>query len=167
MNSTETSNRGRAPALEIAVRDYDHPDARRLVRALFDEQVERYGYADPPDGDAATYAPPAGLFVVGYLHGEPVVCGGYRIHDVESRTVEIKKMYSLPETRGSGLGRLVLTELQRRAVLSGARRAILETGVRNRAALRLYTGMGYVPTARYAKDRDPRINRAFIKCLAP
>jgi ribosomal protein S18 acetylase RimI-like enzyme len=107
------------------------------------------------------------MFVVGYLCGEPVVCGGYRIHDVESRTVEIKKMYALPETRGRGLGRLVLAELERRAALSGARRAILETGVRNTAALGLYTGMGYAPTARYAKDRDPQINRAFIKNLAP
>lgn len=167
MNSTETPNSSRVSALDIAVRAYDHPDARRLVRALFDEQVERYGYADPPDGDVATYTPPEGLFVVGYLRGEPVVCGGYRSHDIESRTVEIKKMYALPETRGGGLGRLVLTELERRAALSGARRAILETGVRNTAALCLYTGMGYAPTARYAKDRDPRINRAFIKNLAP
>src|SRR5690606_42097777 len=28
-------------------RPYDHPDAVHLVRALFNDQVERYGYADP------------------------------------------------------------------------------------------------------------------------
>lgn len=154
------------PSLEIADRSYDHPDAQRLIWALFNDQVERYGYADPAEADPAKYVPPQGLFVVGYLAGTPATAGGYRTYDAATRTVEIKKMYTLPEFRGRGLGRLILTELERRAAASGAKLSILETGIRNVGALALYTKMGYLPTSRYMENRDPAINRAFIKELA-
>lgn len=41
------------------------------------------------------------------------------------------------------------------------RAAVLETGVRNTAALHLFTSAGYLPTDGYVEDRDPAINRAF------
>lgn len=153
-------------SLELAVRPYDHPDAQHLVWALFDDQVERYGYADPAEADPVKYTSPRGLFIVGYLAGRAACAGGYRTYDPKTRTVEIKKMYTVPEFRGRGLGRLILTELERRATTSGARRSILETGIRNTGALALYIAMGYRPTSRYMEDRDPAINRAFIKELA-
>ncbi|MEV7970539.1 GNAT family N-acetyltransferase [Sphaerisporangium sp. NPDC088356] len=154
------------PGLVVESRPYDHPDASRLVRALFDDQTSRYGYADPFEADPAAYAPPSGLFLVGYLDEIAVVCGGYRTFDARTATVEIKKMYTTPDLRGHGLGQRILTELERAAVLGGARRAILETGVRNIAALTLYTGVGYQPTGRYVEGRDPAINRAFVKELS-
>ncbi|GAA2455933.1 GNAT family N-acetyltransferase [Actinomadura vinacea] len=145
---------------------YDHPAAIRLVRALFDDQVERYGYADPVEADPAHYAPPEGLFLVAYAGAVPVGCGGYRTHDAPSRTIEIKKMYSLPGLRGTGLGRRILAELERRAAAAGFTDSILETGIRNTAALALYTSTGYQPRPRYAVGyRDPEINRAFVKKL--
>jgi GNAT superfamily N-acetyltransferase len=174
MTSTRAAPSPEAGAYETAVlrfavvvRAYDHPDARRLVHALYDEQVGRYGYADPTEADQSDYAPPAGLFVVGYLDGEPVACGGYRTYDDTSRTVEIKKMYTVPATRGRGYGYAVIRELERRAAAAGARRAILETGVRNTGALALYTGVGYRPVDSYVDGRDPAINRAFAKMLRP
>jgi GNAT superfamily N-acetyltransferase len=157
-----TSSSGSA---QIEPRAYDHPDAVRLVRALFDEQVARYGYADPPDADPAVYEPPAGRFLVAYLNGRAVACGGFRRHDGTTATVEIKKMYTVPDLRGHGLGRMIIDRLEAGAAGCGACRAILETGVRNRGALRLYRGVGYQPTARYVPGRDPQINRAFVKML--
>jgi GNAT superfamily N-acetyltransferase len=161
--------------------DYDHPDAVALVSALFEDQRARYGYADQVEADPVDYRPPDGTFLVAYLQGRPVACGGYRIHRSPaigqaapmvatemtlSRTVEIKKMYTVPEYRGHGYGRYVLAELERRATDAGAGRAILETGVRNHFALALYTGAGYEPAASYVPGRDPAINRAFTKPLA-
>ncbi|MDF5759026.1 GNAT family N-acetyltransferase [Spongiactinospora sp. TRM90649] len=150
----------------LRTRAYDHPHSARLVRALFDDQTERYGYADPFESDPAVYASPRGLFLVGYLDDVPVACGGYRTYDLRTRTIEIKKMYTLPNLRGHGLGERIITELERHALAHGAQRSILETGVRNVAALALYIGNGYQPTERYVRDRDPAINRAFIKDLA-
>jgi GNAT superfamily N-acetyltransferase len=75
-------------------------------------------------------------------------------------------MYTLPEHRGYGYGRLLLVELERHAADAGAEHAILETGIRNRFALALYTGAGYEPAPSYVPGRDPAINRAFAKPLA-
>jgi GNAT superfamily N-acetyltransferase len=149
----------------LVSREYDHDDARRLVSALYEDQVARYGYADPAEADAASYRPPAGRFLVAYVDGVPAACGGFRLHDLDRHVVEIKKMFTAPGFRGRGLGWRILAELERRAREQGARRAILETGVRNTDALRLYTSNGYVPTNSYVCGRDPAINRAFTKEL--
>ena len=72
----------------------------------------------------------------------------------------------IPEARGCGLGRRLLDVLEQTAIAGRARRIILETGVRNVAALGLFTGSGYTPMARYVAGRDPAINRAFEKILS-
>jgi GNAT superfamily N-acetyltransferase len=165
MSSTASPQVSRRPPIKIAARPYDHLDVQTLVWALFDEQVERYGYADPAEAEAGKYAPPRGLFLVGYLDGRAVTGGGYRTYDLETRTVEIKKMYTCPDQRKRGLGRTMLTELEHQAARAGAKRSILETGIRNTGALALYASMGYVSTSTYMDNRDPDINRAFIKDL--
>ncbi len=146
-------------------RAYDHPDAVGLLQALYDEQVDRYGFADPVQADPAEYAPPRGLFLVAYVDGVPSACGGYRTHDRATATVELKKLYTVPELRRR-LGRLVGARLEQHAADHGARRAILETGVRSHGALALVRLAGYQPTARYVAGRDPAINRAFVKDLS-
>jgi len=164
--ASDTNPRHGSTDIEIVERDYDHPDAVELVRALFDEQVERYGYADPADADPRTYQPPDGLFIVAYQAGGPVACGGYRPYAPDTATIEIKKMYTVPHLRDHGIGKMIITYLEGHARRHGARWAILETGVRNHGALALYQHGGYEPTDRYVPGRDPAINRAFIKELA-
>lgn len=145
----------------------DHPDAVSLLRAFYREQVSRYGFAESVDLDPATYAPPHGVFVVAYDRGRPAGCGACRWHDRAAGVVEIKKTFLLPEIRGRGRGRALLDRLESVAVGWGARCVILETGVRNTAALRLFGDTGYRPMPRYVPSRNPSINRAFSKVLAP
>jgi GNAT superfamily N-acetyltransferase len=95
----------------------------------------------------------------------PVGCGGYRRFTRLARTIEIKKTYLVPAMRGLGIGYAMLSWLEDNAVARGAEHAILETGVRNTAALHLFTSAGDRPTARYVEGRDPAINRAFTKAL--
>jgi len=147
-------------------RRVDHPDAVGLLRAFYEEQVGRYGFAESIDLDPQVYLRPHGIFVVAYEGGRPVGCGGCRWYDRSDGVVEIKKTYLVPDARGHGLGRTLLTWLEARALGWGAERAILETGVRNSAALALFTSSGYRPTRRYVADRDPAINRAFTKPLS-
>jgi len=147
-------------------RGYDHPDAARLVQALYDEQVARYGCADPAETSPGQYTPPGGLFLVACGTGTPVGCGGYRTYDPGARIAEIKKMYVVPHLRGQGIGRLILSQLEQRAAEAGFAGIILETGVRNDAALGLYASAGYQIRPRYAAGfRDPAVNRAFAKPL--
>ncbi len=166
MTTSSSESAHEADEIEIVERAYDHPDAVRLVQALYDEQIGRYGFADPVEADPAEYAPPRGLFLVAYVDGIPSACGGYRTYDPAGATVELKKMYTVPELRGRGLGRMLGAELEQHAADHGARRAILETGARSHGALALVRLAGYQPTARYVTGRDPAINRAFAKDLS-
>ena len=150
---------------EIVQRPVDHPDAVLLLGSFYDEQLGRYGFAESVDLDGAEYGPPNGIFVVVYQHGLPVGCGGYRWYRSQRGTVEIKKTYLRAELRGSGIGRALLIWLERHAAAAGAEQVILETGVRNTAALRLFSGAGYRPVPSYVSGRLPEINRAFTKVL--
>ena len=164
--SDPAASASRAGRVEIAECAFDHPDASRLLRAFFDEQVGRYGFADPIDVDPAGYAAPNGVFAMVSHCGAPVGCGGYRWFDRLAGTIEVKKAYMIPAFRGCGAGRALLSWVEHHAAANGARRAILETGVRNAAALRLFTSTGYRPIERYVDGRDPAINRAFVKSFA-
>jgi GNAT superfamily N-acetyltransferase len=156
---------GSTAQVRITERRPAHPDASRLLRAFHREQVHRYGFADPIKLNAGEYTPPRGVFAVVYQDGTPIGCGGYRWFDRAARTVEIKRMYLTPATRGHGTGRALLTWLEHHAMKAGAHRAVLETGVRNIAALGLFTSAGYRPVDRYVQGRDPQINRAFARSL--
>lgn len=154
-----------ASRIETSERSPAHTDAARLLHAFHTEQVNRYGFADPIDLRPGDYAPPHGVFAVVYEEHRPVGCGGYRWFDRAAHTVEVKKVYVTPAARGHGLGRALLAWLERHAVAAGAERVLLETGVRNTAALRLFAAAGYEPVGGYVAGRDPQINRAFARSL--
>ncbi len=71
--------------LELRPATYDHPDAALLVAAVQREYVERYGGEDATPVDPAEFAPPLGYFTIGYVEGDPVACGGWRVRDAEPR----------------------------------------------------------------------------------
>ena len=71
----------------------------------------------------------------------------------------------MPASRGHGVGRALLSWLEGHATAAGAHRTILETGVRNAAAIALFTSAGYQPVDRYVEGRDPEINRAYGRSL--
>ena len=154
-----------AGRIHIAERSPVGPDALQLLRAFHAEQIDRYGFADPVNLSSFEYEPPNGVFVVAYWDAAPAGCGGYRWFDRKAQTVEIKRAYVIPALRGHGTGRALLSWLEQHAVAAGAQRAILETGVRNTAALSLFASAGYQPVDRYVEGRDPAINRAFARLL--
>ena len=74
--------------LELSVVGYDHPDALALVEAVQLVYTERYGGIDATPVDPAEFAPPTGLFLVGYADGAPVCCGGWRTRQPEEPAPE-------------------------------------------------------------------------------
>ncbi|MGH4021693.1 MAG: GNAT family N-acetyltransferase [Pseudonocardiaceae bacterium] len=143
---------------------FDDPDARTLLSELYLDQLTRYARADPPDDDSGDYAPPQGLFLLLYVDDQPAGCGGYRVHDTTRG--EIKRFYVRPEHRGRGYGRRILTALEDHGRAVGATCLLLETGVRNEAAIYLFGSAGYSPVPGYVPRRDQRINRAFAKSIS-
>jgi GNAT superfamily N-acetyltransferase len=71
----------------------------------------------------------------------PVGCGAIR--EIEPGTMEVKRMYTLPEQRGKGIAGKVLAELEQWAAELGITRCVLETGKRQPDAISLYLGKGY------------------------
>jgi putative acetyltransferase len=86
-------------------------------------------------------SPGRGAFVVAFARKGPVGCGAVRRLDPE--TAELKRMYVVPSARGEGIGRALLDALEREARQLMVRRLVLETGIRQAAALALYERAGF------------------------
>jgi len=125
----------RAASVEVAPEAPDSADARRCLDAYFGELAARFegGYDAGRDHSARAddLAPPAGLFVVARLDGDPVGCGGLKRTD--KATGELKRVWTAPSARGMGVARRVLRTLEagsREMGLStlrlGANRALTE-----------------------------------------
>ena len=90
-----------------------------------------------------------GAFLVIRLDGVPVGCGAVRLLD--STVGELKRMYVSPSARGQGLGRQLVAALEAEAKALGAQRLVLETGIRQTAALALYRATGFQPIPLYGE----------------
>ena len=133
---------------------YDDPVARDLVARVQQEYVERYGGPDGAVVDPAEFVPPAGLFLVAEVGGQPAGCGAWRRHTEdgdgeESAVVEVKRVYVVPGRRRLGLAQVLVRALEDAARAAGYRSVVLNSGDRQPEALALYEEMGYRPVRGY------------------
>ncbi|MEU5525746.1 GNAT family N-acetyltransferase [Micromonospora chersina] len=141
--------------IEIRVRRFDAPESQALIRAALADLGARYGGSgDETPVDAAEFEPPAGTFLVAYLDGEPVGCGGWRSHGDDGETAELKRMYTAPAARGRGVARAVLAAVEHSARDQGRKRIILECGDKQPEAIAMYTSAGYerIPNFGFYQD---------------
>ena len=155
-----------AHSIVIARTDFTAEVSRVLIAALNAELSGAY----PEPGathfglDPAQVSGRSGAFLVIYQEGKAVGCGAVRLIDAE--TGELKRMYVTPVARGLGLGRRLVAALESEARALGARRLILETGIRQAAAIALYRGTGFEPIALYGEYlRSPETSLCFGKEL--
>ncbi len=134
-----------ADRITIARAELTADVSRSLIESL---NAELQGtYAEPGANhfqlDPGEVAEGRGTFLVVYREGTPIGCGALRVLDGE--TAELKRMYVSPALRGKGLGRRLVAALEAEARALGVRRLVLETGVRQTAALALYRATGFRP----------------------
>lgn len=151
-----TGERASTPAVSGAPHDVvvvdvrmDHPLAQPLVQAELEELAELYG----GDGDASPLEvsellPPRGAFFVALVGDTPVGCGGMRKllpgkSAGFSPAAEIKRMFTAKEARGQGVAESVLEVIAARAQAMGVHYLLLETGVKQMPAVRLYQRFGF------------------------
>lgn len=79
--------------------------------------------------------------IVIFDNEEAVACGA--IKELDSKSMEVKRMFTLPEKRGKGLASKILNELETWAKELGYEKTILETGKRQTEAVALYNKFGY------------------------
>jgi len=87
--------------------------------------------------------------VVAYKDDKPISCGAIR--EYSPTTMEVKRMYTLPEERGKGIATKILIELEKWATELSYQKCILETGWRQPDAIRLYEKNGYKRIPNYGK----------------
>lgn len=83
------------------------------------------------------------MFLVAYDKGsgQPVGCGGLRLLD--SGTAEIKRLYVLPYTRGSGVASSILAALEAEAFAQGITRVTAEAGSVQTDGRNFYANSGF------------------------
>ena len=141
--------------------------SRALIGALNDELNGVYSEPGATHFrlDPGEVADGRGAFLVVYQGENPVGCGAVRLLDAE--TAELKRMYVAPTARGRGLGRRLVAALEAEARALGVRRLVLETGVRQAAALALYRATGFRPIPLYGEYRlSPETSVCLGKGLA-
>jgi GNAT superfamily N-acetyltransferase len=87
--------------------------------------------------------------VICYENDKAVGIGAYK--EFEPKVAEIKRMYTLPECRGKGIAKAILTELEAWAKEEGYITSILETGFMQVDAIGLYQKLGYQITENFGQ----------------
>ena len=87
--------------------------------------------------------------VVAYEKDQPVSCGAIR--EYGSDTMEVKRMYTLPEKRGQGIASKILAELEIWVKELSFKKCILETGKNQPEAIHLYKKSGYTIIPNYGQ----------------
>ena len=141
--------------------DWDDPRGVALRDALDAEMGDRYahvGRSATPEEQAAR----ARAFTI-----DPATMTAVRLAvDADGRVLghaalrrlaidgtvewELKRLITLPEARGRGVGALLVREIEAVAAAAGAERVILQTGDRQPDAIGLYRRLGYRPIPAYA-----------------
>lgn len=129
----------------VGVEDPRTADARWCIRQYFAELNARFESGFDPTrsipADASELTPPAGAMMIARLRGRPIGCGALKFHS--RAPAELKRMWVAPETRGLGVGRRLLVELERYAKQAGVRKLRLETNGSLTEAIALYRSSGY------------------------
>ena len=87
--------------------------------------------------------------IVAYEDEKAVGCGAFK--DYKKETAEIKRMFVREDERGRGIAGLILTELETWARECGFSECVLETGVKQPEAIRLYQKSGYETIPNYGQ----------------
>lgn len=128
-------------------------------RALTFPQADGYVPIFPAPDD---FTSPHGTFLVVELDGTPVGCGGIR--SLGHGRFEVKHLWLQRATRGHGLGRALLAELERRAIGLGATELVLDTNSSLAAAGRLYRSSGFDDIEAY--NDNPNATNWYSKPLS-
>ncbi|MCF1422174.1 GNAT family N-acetyltransferase [Mangrovimonas futianensis] len=126
--------------IDLLRTDSSHPDFIELVKALDLDLALRDGeehsfYAQFNGIDTLHHC------LIFYQGGMAIGCGAFK--KMDSTSVEIKRMYVVPDYRGKGFASTILLGLENWANEIGFKKAVLETGKKQPEAIQLYKKNGY------------------------
>jgi len=148
--------------IEVLRTDSSNQDFIDLVKHLDADLAERDGkehsfYAQFNKIDKIKHV------VIAYENSRPVGCGA--IKEYAPSIMEVKRMYTPPESRGRGVASKVLTELETWATEMSYEKCILETGKKQPEAIGLYKKNGYTLIPNYGQYAEVENSVCFEKLL--
>jgi GNAT superfamily N-acetyltransferase len=148
--------------ISITRTNSDDQDFIQLVKHLDADLAERDGkdhsfYAQFNKIDRIKYV------VVAYENDQPVACGA--IKEYAPDTMEIKRMYTSPTSRGKGIASKVLQELEVWAAELSYEKCILETGKKQPEAIAFYKKSGYKIIPNYGQYAEVENSLCFEKYI--
>ncbi len=138
-----------------------HPDAAGLIAEL-DAHLEPLYPSESRHGFSVQQLIADGVaFFVMRDNNTPAGCGGIKLFGTEYG--EIKRMYVRPRFRGNNYGKLMLDHLAEFALRHGVKTLRLETGIHQRAAIRLYEQEGFKRVGPFGSYTDDPLSVYFEK----
>lgn len=149
--------------ISVTVEDPHDDAATCLIRNLSTELGERYG-----DDGSGAFSPddvrvPGGAFVIAWLDGRAVGCGALR--PLERGVGEVKRMFVEKDFRRQGIARKILEKIETIACVLGYSALLLETGILQPEAIKLYESAGYRRVRCYGQYVDNPLSVCFEKQL--
>ena len=140
----------------------DNKDFQELVRELDIDLKTRDGeehsfFAQFNKIDTIKYV------VIAYYKDKAVGCGA--IKEYAHKTMEVKRMFVSLENRGQGIASLVLQELEKWCKELEFKKCILETGIRQPEAIKLYKKNNYHLIPNYGQYANVESSVCFEKEL--
>jgi GNAT superfamily N-acetyltransferase len=152
------------PSLMINIirTDSANPDFIQLIKYLDADLAKRDGddhsfYAQYNKIDKIKHT------VVLYEDGKAIACGA--IKEFNPTTMEVKRMYTLPESRGKGIASTILKELETWAAEMKYEKCVLETGKKQPEAVELYKKNDYNRIPNYGQYAGIENSLCFEKKL--
>ncbi|MFT5846578.1 MAG: GNAT superfamily N-acetyltransferase [Psychroserpens sp.] len=101
--------------------------------------------------------------IIAYNKNKAVGCGAFK--EFNATSVEIKRMFIKPEVRGTGVASEILSALELWASELNYKTSVLETGVRQKAAVAFYKKSNYKSITNYGQYTDKTNSLCFKKII--
>jgi GNAT superfamily N-acetyltransferase len=132
-------------SIEISVEPAHHAGPRALIYAAEDELDRRYGHVQSdPTVPLDELSEPNGRFLVARDNGELVGgVGVRRVGDPGVRAGEVKRLWTRPDRRRSGVAETLMAACEEAALALGLATLYLECGDRQPEAQSFYRKLGW------------------------
>jgi DNA-binding MarR family transcriptional regulator len=152
---------------DIEILDVDVEDQRfaRCMKRYETELVQvlniEFSLKETGSADLSKMRPPKGNCLIATSEGIELGCVG--VTELTAGVGEVKRLWVSPATRGLGLSRRLMEQIEERARRLGMTRLVLDTNGGLSAALGLYRSMGWTEIERY--NDNPYAQHFFEKRL--
>jgi len=135
---------------DLVIRRYEYGDLQAVIdlhNLVLTEAGAHFGDG-PWDDDLknieSAYIDTGGEFLVGECDGRIVAMGG--LQKTDPHMAKVRRMRVHPDYQRRGFGKVILDQLESRALALGFRRLFLDTSILLKGALRFYPKYGYHKT---------------------